>query len=355
MTSAAAGTLAAGEAEHLKARARGELGRRPFRVAWWLRGGRRQTLLSARYPRRRPPALELERWPTPDGDFLRVHLSEGRPERPLVLVLHGLEGSADAAYVEWIAHLCGGRGWGTAVLEFRGCGGEPNRLARSYHSGDTFDLAFVVEGLRARSPGRRLYLYGVSLGGNMVLKWFGERRGDLPPEVAAAAVLSPPFDLVESARNADRWMGGAMSRQFLKTMVPKALGKAERFPGVIDADAVRRARTFAEFDELVTAPLNGFDSAQHYWSSQSSKHFLAGVRRPTLVVASRDDPLNPCATIPERELEASPYLVPLLTDRGGHAAFVTGGVPWRAERWAEERVASFFMLCEEALGATGEG
>ena len=232
------------------------------------------------------------------------------------------------------------------MLEHRSCGGELNRTARSYHGGTTDDLAFVLETLRSRFPGRRLYVVGVSLGGNMMLKWFGQQGASLPNEIVAGATLSPPFDLATTARNADSWMGGAMSRVFLKSLIPKAIEKARRFPDLLDEEAVRTVRTFREYDTAVTVPLYGFRDAEDYWTSQSSRHFLSGIRRQVLLVASRDDPLNPRDTIPEDQLEHSPYLVPLLTERGGHASFVTGGAPWRARRWAEERIVRFFDLCE---------
>ena len=129
------------------------------------------------------------------------------------------------------------------MLEHRSCGGELNRTARSYHGGTTDDLAFVLETLRSRFPGRRLYVVGVSLGGNMMLKWFGQQGASLPNEIVAGATLSPPFDLATTARNADSWMGGAMSRVFLKSLIPKAIEKARRFPDLLDEEAVRTVRT----------------------------------------------------------------------------------------------------------------
>jgi len=331
-------------------RALAELVRVPFRPPWWLRGGRRQTLLGARASRVRPPALLLERWETPDGDFLRVHLDAGDPRRPLLVVLHGLEGSLRSGSVAGMARRAESLGWGVVVPEHRSCGGEMNRLPRAYHSGATEDLSLVVERLRARFAGRRMFAYGVSLGGNMLMKWLGERGDDVPPEVAAAAAVSPPFDLAASARNADEALGGVMARAFLRTLVPKALEKARRFPGLLDERRVRAARSFREYDQLVTAPLHGFRDAEEYWVTQSCRRFLAGVCRPTLVVAARDDPLHPAATIPGAELAANPHLVPLVVDHGGHAAFlaaVAGGErSWRLERWAEGRALRFFELCD---------
>jgi predicted alpha/beta-fold hydrolase len=262
-----------------------------------------------------------------------------------VLLLHGLEGGFESGYVAAVARGVQRRRWQLALLEFRSCG-EMNRLQRTYHSGETADLDFVVGELRRRRPGRSLYLLGFSLGGNVLLKWLGERGDAVPPEVIAAAAVSPPFDLSASARVADRRFGGLMSRWFLRSLVPKALAKAAQFPGLLDVAAVRRCRSFAEFDDAVTAPLHGFRDAAHYWSDSSCTRYLGGIRRPTLVLASADDPLSPASVIPRPAIAASPYLVPQLTERGGHVGFREGATPWRSRRWAEEQALRFFGLHE---------
>ena len=323
-----------------------ELMARPFEPPRWLRGGRRQTVAGSKIPLRRKRPFELERWTTSDDDFVRVHVHDGALGRPIVIALHGLEGSVRSGYITRLADLAFDRDWGMLVPEHRSCGGEMNRSLRGYHSGATEDLQMVVERVLQRFPGRPIYLFGVSLGGNMLLKWLGENGSDVHPDVAGAAAVSPPFDLASSARNADSAMGGLMARVFMKTLVPKALEKARRYPGSLDEKAIRGARTFEAFDGLVTAPLHGFRDAEDYWTSQSSRRFLQGVQRPTLVIASRDDPLNPASTIPEAELGASPHLVPLVTERGGHAAFIANAGPLGLERWAEERAVCFFELCE---------
>src|SRR5690606_439528 len=173
-------------------------------------------------------------------------------------------------------------------------GGEPNRQLRSYHSGETTDLQFVLSRLFALGHAP-LFVVGYSLGANVLLKWFGE-LGDavpVPAPVLAAAAVSAPFDLGVCAAQCDVRYGGLITRSFLRTLIPKALAKAAQFPGVIDAAAVRRCRTFAAFDTLVTAPLHGFTDNEHYWRTQSCAQFLAGIRRPTLLVNAADDPLVP--------------------------------------------------------------
>jgi predicted alpha/beta-fold hydrolase len=317
----------------------------PFRPAAWLPGGLAHTLWAARSRGRVPMALE--RWTTPDGDFLRLHFATGRdPSRPLVLLLHGLEGSVASGYVTGVARATARIGFGLAVLEFRSCGGELNQRPETYHSGATADLGFVVGELVRRAPGRPIHLIGFSLGGNVALKWLGEQGEALPAELRAAAAVSPPFDLAASSRRSDRWLGGVIARHFMRSLVPKALAKARQFPGLLDAERIRRCRSFAAFDEAVTAPLHGFRSAAHYWAAASCGPYLDAIRRPTVVFAARDDPLNPASTIPGAI--ASPFVVPQFTDRGGHVGFVEGAAPWRARSWAEEQAVRFFALQDRA-------
>lgn len=327
----------------------------PFRPPFWARSGFAQTILASLGRGPRAGALRLQRWTLPDGDFVRMHFTANDPEAPLVLLLHGLEGSARSGYVRAMLDHVQRAGWNFAVLEFRSCGGEPNRSRRTYHSGETSDLGFVVERLRVERPGRPLFVVGFSLGGNVLLKWLGECGALVPDELVAAAAVSAPYDLEVAARQCDERHGGLIARHFLKTLIPKALEKAARFPGLLDAAAVRRCRTFAAFDGLVTAPLHGFRSAEHYWRSSSCAQFLPDVRVPTLLVSAADDPLVPGRVLPHAAVAASPFLQGLFPARGGHCGFVAGHVPGFLRRWAEARVQRFFELQLGARfsGATG--
>jgi len=321
-----------------------------FRPPVWAQSGLLQTLLGAASRNRHRRRLQLQRWPLPDGDFLRVHSDDPDGKAPLVVVLHGLEGSVASGYVGELQRLVRAVGWGLLVLEFRSCGGELNRLRRSYHSGETGDCGYLIERLRSRFPGRPLCLVGYSLGGNVLLKWLGECGGLLPAEVIAAAAVSAPYDLEVAAVACDQRYGGLIARHFLRTLVPKALAKARQFPGSLSVEAIRRCRSFADFDELVTAPLHGFRSAQHYWRSSSCAQFLGDVRVPTLLVAAADDPLVPAAVLPQAIVADSDYLLPLFTPHGGHCAFVRGGVPGWPRRWAEGQILRFFAAQLAAAG-----
>ncbi len=300
-----------------------------------------QTALAGAGPPPLPPPRS-ERWTTSDGDFVKVHIFGDAPTKPRILLLHGLEGGLGSRYVAEAATQAAARGWELALLEFRSCSGEPNLLPRSYHSGETGDFDFVLRRLAAQRPDQPLCALGVSLGGNVLLKALGEMGGRTPPQLLAAAAMSPPYDLRVSAIACDRRYGGAIARHFLRTLIPKAVEKARRFPGLLEERAVLRCRTFAAFDDLVTAPLHGFAGAEDYWRRSSCAQFLPEVAVPTLLLSAADDPLAPAATLPRAAVAQSRALVAAFSPRGGHCGFIAGGPPWRPRRWAEAQAFSFF-------------
>jgi predicted alpha/beta-fold hydrolase len=327
-----------------KARVMAELERHPFQAPWWLRGRHGQTVWSHFLRRPTPPPLRRERLDTPDGDFLDLYLADGDPDSPTVLLLHGLEGSVRSNYIAGLQAAFHTMGWRSAALQFRSCGGEMNRACRMYHSGETTDLAFAVDFLVEREPDRRICIAGFSLGGNVAAKWLGEDPDRVPPNVQAAAVVSTPFDLAGSAAYFERSLGGLYSRRFLRSLIPKALEKARQYPGILDAERIRRSRSFADFDTWATAALHGFRDAEDYWAQSSSAQFLPNIRIPTLLISAEDDPFNPPWTLPRPAAAESPFLHPLFPDKGGHVGFVYGPTPFQARRWAEEQIVRFFRL-----------
>lgn len=331
-----------------KAEVLAELARYPFRPAWWLRNAHVQTVY-ARYGRRvaRPP-LRVERWDTSDGDFLDVHFLEGDPEMPTAVLLHGLEGCIESTYLLAMLQALRRVGWNAAAMEFRSCGGEMNRARRMYHSGETEDVGFVVRRLIERQPGIQLYVAGYSLGGNVTAKWFGENGDALPDNVRAGAAISAPYDLVESGRHMDNTISRLYVLHFLRKLVPKAEEKHRMYPGIIDIERVRRARTFREFDDYATAPLHGFADAHDYYSSVGCGRFLEGVRRPLLLLSADDDPFNPGHTLPRELAARHPYLHAEFTRYGGHCGFVYREAG-RTVSWAEDQVVRFFEAYRSRL------
>jgi predicted alpha/beta-fold hydrolase len=267
-------------------------------------------------------------------------LTAGTPgEAPLVLVLHGLEGSSSSHYARGLLRGAGRLGLRSAVLHFRSCSGEVNRLPRLYHSGETTDLEWVIDRLRKHSDAP-IGLVGISLGGNVALKWLGERGEGAPPEVAAAVAISTPFDLSACASVLDRGFNRAVyTESFLRTMKAKIRAKAHLYDGRFDLPGVLRSRTFREYDRLFTAPLNGFADEQDYWARASSGPYLERIRRPTLLISAENDPFMPAASLPRAAVGRSRWLEAAFVAQGGHAGFLDG--PLGRSSWAERRALAF--------------
>jgi hypothetical protein len=292
----------------------------------------------------------MERWSTPDGDFVDVLRLDADHDRPRLFLLHGLEGSVRSHYVGGLLHVAHERNWGADMLVFRGCGVEPNRAPRFYHSGETGDLEFAIERVLAEFPNAPLVLCGVSLGGNVLLKWLGERGDSLPEAIRAAAAISVPFDLERGSRHISRGFSRVYERHFLKTLKRKAAEKLSRFPDLFEIESMLRAQTLYDFDEIVTGPIHGFRDAHDYYARSSSLRYLSGIRRPTLLLSARDDPFLPAEVLDEVCTVArdNRFLTIEFSARGGHVGFVAGP-PWRPEYYAERRVGEFL---ETALATT---
>jgi predicted alpha/beta-fold hydrolase len=219
------------------------------------------------------------------------------------------------------------RGWRVAIPHFRGCSGEPNRLPRAYHSGDSEEIDWVVRTLQPH------FVVGISLGGNALLKWLGERGGKAP--VQRAAAVSAPLDLPAAGDALDRGLNRLVyTAHFLSTLRPKSLAKLERFPGLYDREKVRAARTFREFDNLVTAPLHGFRDVDDYWTRASCGPWLAAIRVPTLVLNARNDPFLPERALLAAAREAARCVLLEFPRTGGHVGF--------GHRWLGQRLFRFF-------------
>ncbi len=318
-----------------------------FRPARWCAGRHLQTICGGARPAPRAP-IQRTRWELPDGDFLDIDEMTGNPAAPLLIVLHGLESSSNAGNVRGLLNLAHQKHWGGLAINFRSCGGELNRLSRSYHGGDTADLAWVIDQVTARDPARPIVLVGLSLGGNVLLKYLGERGERLPEQILAAVAISTPFDLAISAHTLEQGFNKIYMARMVRSLKHKTRAKLEQFPNLVDRDALLAVKTMVEFDDLVTAPLHAFANAQAYWTASSSAQFLPTIKRPTLLINAQDDPLLPAEHLPRPEQINNPFLTMEFPSSGGHLGFISGGWPWRPTSWAEHRAIEF--LSEHTRG-----
>ncbi len=295
-----------------------------YRAPWWLPGGHLQTILPALAPGPRI-AWRRERWDTPDGDFIDLDWAGGG--EPLLALFHGLEGGTASHYARAIAASALARGWRCVVPHFRGCSGEPNLKARAYHSGDSEELDWILRRLKPD------FAVGVSLGGNVLLKWLGEQGA--AARLRRAVAVSAPLDLAAAGRALDRGFNRQIyTRSFLSTMKRNAFAKLERFPGLFNATRVRAATTLYEFDDAVTAPLHGFRDADDYWARASSAPWLEYIRVPTLVLNARNDPFLPEAALERATRRAASAVLLEFPREGGHVGF-PGRRGWLARRVLE--------------------
>jgi len=310
-----------------------------------LRNPRVQPILASRYRKPALPPLRRERLELDDGDFLDlVHAGPAEGIRPTVCLFHGLAGGLDSSYVcGAMARLCAA-GCRVTLMHWRGCSGEPNRLARSYHSGATDDIARMASLLAERHPGSPLIGLGYSLGGNALLVYLGQ-HGDVAGFDAAVAV-SPPLVLSVGADTLSRGAARVYQRHLLALMRDHHEAKRLARPQLALPPAGAELDTFWRFDDALTAPLHGFGGVDDYYARCSARRWLGGIRRPTHILSAADDPFFSEAILP-RDSELAPATVHEVSRHGGHVGFL-GGPVWRPHRWLDARVA---QVCGSLVGA----
>jgi len=307
-----------------------------FRPAWWLPGGHLQTLFPTLFRVRRPPPVTRERLELDDGDFLDLDWTREQPG-PLVLLLHGLEGTQHSHYVSGFMGALERSGLQCVQMYFRGCSGEPNRLPRSYHSGETGDLQTVLDHIRQRHPQRAIYVAGVSLGGNALLKWLGENPQQ--QQVQRAAAISVPFDLDNAAVKLEHGLSRVYQDYLLRKLRRSLNNKATRVDMPVDVSDLSRLSSFRRFDNEITAPLHGFDGVDDYYKKSSSRDFVSRIVTPTLIIHALNDPFMTPEAIPA---ETGPGVSLEVYASGGHVGFVSGWLPLRPRYWLEQRIMAYF-------------
>ena len=306
----------------------------------------RRAHISTLYPtllRQRPlmGGGHRERVTTPDKDFLLVdrHASRIGLSRKLAVISHGLEGDSQRKYVLGMARAVTGLGWDACCWNQRGCGGEPNALPRSYHSGETNDLHTVVTHCLASGAYDTVALIGFSMGGNQILKYLGEDPDRVPVQVRGAATFSVPVDLGGSERMLARPSRRIYVEYFMRGLKAKVRCKAAQFPEDVPADLLEGVRTLRDFDNRYTAPYHGFLDAADYYAHASSLPFLEEIRISALLANAGNDPFLPPSCYPEAEAKKNPNLL-LETPRwGGHVGFAVRDAD--NVYWSERRAVAF--------------
>lgn len=318
-----------------------------FRPSFWLSNPHLQTIFPALL--RRPPYLlrRRERLELSDGDFIDLDWY-GSDDLPLVIVLHGLAGSSRSGYVLGLQHSLQRQGFASVALNFRGCSGEVNRLARGYHSGETEDLDQLYLTIRKRFPKRALAAVGFSLGGNVLLKWLGESAA--PPQLFAAVAVSVPFVLGECASRLDsgvsRLYRTYLLRELKRYMAAKLhslrqQGRSSEAGKLLALGDLSTIRSFWEYDDRVVAPLHGFANVHDYYRRASSRQFLPAITTPTLLIQAADDPFMTANVLPNHD-ELAQCVELLLQTVGGHVGFVAGAGNFRPDYWLDHCIPAYF-------------
>ena len=324
----------------------------PYSAPFWLPSGHLQTIHAAILASTPEVSYRRERWELPDGDFVDVDWADSTntkqnspanlpanlpPDLPIVVLFHGLEGNSQSGYAKSLMATVQAKGWRGVVIHFRGCSGEPNRLPRVYYAGDTPEIQLLLSRVREHAPQAAIYAAGVSLGANALLKWLGESGEEAKNIINKAVAISAPMDLAASATALDTGLNRILyTPRFIDSMRPKALAMNERFPGLLDIEKIKAAKTIHDIDNAVTAVLFGAKDADDYYAKNASKPWLNQIRLPTLILNAKNDPFIPELSLPTAT-EVSSFVTLEYPETGGHVGF-SG-----RDNWLPNRLLEFFQ------------
>ncbi len=322
-----------------------DLSYNPYAAPLWLPGGDLQTIYPFFFHSSIILDYKRERLELDDGDFVDIDwIDSTNNSKPLVIMFHGLEGGSSSHYAIGMMKLLQELGWRGAVIHFRGCSGIPNRLPRAYHAGDSDEVDGIINKIRKRHQlfrsNQKLYVVGISLGGNALLKWLGEQGKKACDVIDGAVTISVPLDLIAAGKALDSGFNKLYTQHFLSTLKKKAFEKIEKFPGILDGIAIKRCSTLYQFDNLVTAPLHGFSNTEEYWAHSSSKPWLQYIQVPTLIINARNDPFMPSSVLPTKN-DVSCAVLLEFPKQGGHVGFLSPPFPGKFI-WLPRRVVRFF-------------
>ncbi len=313
-----------------------------FTPAWWMPGRHLQTILPRFFRPGFKVAVEREIIATEDDDFLDLAWAQpAQPDKPLVIILHGLEGNIDSFYAKGMMKALQNAGLDAVLMHFRNCSGVPNRQARAYHSGETQDLGFFVRYLQNKFPNRPLAAVGFSLGGNVLAKYLGEQGEQ--SGLVAASVVSAPHDLSSSCQVIRKSLGKIYQHYLLGRMKKSMTRKLPQLEGALDitAEQLNAIDDLWEFDNRITAPLHGFDGAEDYYTKSSAKPYLKHIATPTLLIHAEDDPMLAIQAVPRPE-DVSDAVELKVSNKGGHVGFISCSGWFKPEFWLEKTIPHYF-------------
>ena len=312
-----------------------------FKAAWWLTNRHMQTIAAKWLRRNEKLNTLIETIELPDGDFIDIAWTE-KPQadnsQPIVVILHGLEGSVDSHYVKGMLATLKQKGWIGVLMHFRGCSGRANRQAAAYHSGDTRDITYLATMLKNNYPHCPLFLIGFSLGGNVVARYIAHNVNN---PFTAATIVCAPLHLASCSQRINQGFS-KLYQYYLVNMLKNStqLKIDSQLITTINTTALKKVKTMKEFDQLVTAPINGFKDADDYYHQMSGLNNLTSIDQQCLIIHAIDDPFLNHQEIISNELLPQNITFEL-TEKGGHMGFITGNNPLKPIYWLEERIPTF--------------
>ncbi|WP_419420283.1 hydrolase [Legionella sp. D16C41] len=313
-----------------------------FKPAWWLPSAHAQTIYPTLTRKIKAPIDKIERVELSDGDFVDLAwaINGLTADSPLVILLHGLGGSVQSPYAAGLMHALNKQGWRAVLMHFRGASDEPNRLPRAYHSGDTADFNFVINRFARLEPHTRKAAIGVSMGGNVLLKWLGENsKQNL---LVTAVAVCVPFQLRLVADRVNRGFSKVYQKRLLRRLQQIFINKRATSTSPLPEafKDVEKWQCFWTFDEYVTAPLHGFTNVYELYRKASSYNYLPYITTPTLIIHAKDDPFMTPDIIPPAE-QLPDCVILELSKKGGHVGFISGNIPGQPIYWLDERIPSY--------------
>ncbi|MDO5655656.1 MAG: alpha/beta fold hydrolase [Flavobacteriaceae bacterium] len=307
-----------------------------YQPPFWFRQMDLVTIYSARLRSLQKIDYQRERIDLPDGDFIDLDWSFSRQNtKKCIILLHGLEGSSQSRYNLALANLFNSNSLDVCAVNFRGCSGQPNLKYICYHSGKTDDVEFIVNQIVTKTKYDQLFLHGVSLGGNVLLKYLGENK-NLPIQIKSAMAVSTPCDLSGSSRKLLNFRNQIYTQNFTRQLLQKLKTKQQQFPEMFELNSLKAIRNVLEFDELYTSKAHGFTDAEDYYQKSSSLQFLEHIRIPTLLLNAQNDSFLSKESFPYTMAENHPFLYLETPKYGGHAAFwQPGGIYYNEQRALE--------------------